>query len=103
MPHSQDRRLDLWVETNLLRRSRSKRFSVPGYSKYPNLAMLTLHEMEVPFTLTRSDEGYSLQAYSIIETSPDWENLALAICRILFRIFEGTDWNAGDQDAENDS
>ena len=97
MPHQSDERLDLWVETRLLRRTRSKRFGVPGYSRYPNLALLLLNDMEVPYTLIyEPGMHYIVEAYGHREKARAWGDLALAACRLLFRVFEGTTWKPGE-------
>lgn len=104
MTHSsRDPRLDLWVETKLLRRSRQKRFAIPAYTTYPNRALLTLSDLEMPFTLQRrSDLKYEVAAFGHKELADDWEDVALAVCLLLFRTVEGKPWphQAESSDAE---
>lgn len=102
---NRDERLDQWVETRLLRRSRSKRYAVPGYTKYTNRALLTLSDIEMPYSLKRREDlKYEISALGHTEISDSWEDLALSVCRLLYRVVEGSSWphSCETSDAEKD-
>jgi hypothetical protein len=91
--HMQDARLDLWIEKKLLRRSAGRRLGAPGYTRYTNKALLLLSDIEMPFVIQRrQDLKFEVIVYGFGELADAWEDLGLAICRVLFRVVEGSDW-----------
>jgi hypothetical protein len=87
-------RLDLWIETKLLKRRRSKRFTVPKYSRYPNMALRVLSDIEMPFTLQRRDDHkFEFTLFRFKELADSWDDdLAFLICQTLYRVVEGASW-----------
>lgn len=93
MVHSRDERLDQWIEQKLLKKQKSKRYAVGAFTKYPNKALCLLSDLEFPFTLRRrEDMKFEVSVFGVLEIADSWEDLALAICRLIFRVVEGATW-----------
>lgn len=88
-----DERLDLWIETKLLRRARTKRVTVPKYTRYTNTALRVLSDLEMPFTLRRREDlKYELSVLGFVTLANCWDDLASVISQTLYRVVEGTSW-----------
>jgi hypothetical protein len=91
---TRDQALDLWIETKLLHRDRSKRYSVGAYTKYANKALLLINDLEMPYRITRrhGDMKYEVEIYGHVELADSWEDMAYTICRLIFQVIERQAW-----------
>lgn len=99
---SKDEKLDLWIETNVFRRSRNKRFGVPAYTRYLNRALGALDHLDLPYTISRQvDLRWRLNVtgckkIAIVDTS---DELAHEICRLVYETIIGKPWPWEDSNA----
>lgn len=91
---NRDMKLDLWIEAKLLRRDRTKRYTVAAFTKYVNKALLLLNDLEMPYSLTRRphDLKYEVTVYGNTDLADSWEDVAYTVCRLIFQAVDGKPW-----------
>lgn len=90
---NRDMNLDLWIETKVLHRDRSKRYSVGAYTRYTNKALLLLQDLEFPFVMTRREDlKFELRAHGRWQLADSWEDVAYAACLLIYEVMEGRPW-----------
>lgn len=90
---NRDTNLDLWIENRVLHRDRRKRYTVGAYTRYTNKALLLLHDLEMPFDLTRRDDlKYQVTVYGQWQLADSWEDVAYAVCLLIYQVIEGKVW-----------
>lgn len=88
-----DERLDRWVESRLLKRSRDSRYAVPKWTRYTSKALLLMCDLEMPFELRRREDlKFEFSIFGVTELANSYEELAPVICQVLYRVVEGTRW-----------
>lgn len=99
---TQDPRLDLWIEQNVFRRARSKRFAVQKYTRYPNKAFDVVNYLGLEWSLGyRMETRFQIEILGRIELASTWDEVPLALCRLVYRTMTGFEW-AEDLDAKED-
>lgn len=97
-----DPRLDLWIEQNVFRRSRSKRCVVQKYSLYTNKAFEALNYTGLLWMITYPAESrYQIHINQKIELADSWEEVPLAICRAIHKAITGFDWQEATNAAQD--
>jgi hypothetical protein len=85
--------LDVWIDENVYKRKHTRRFTAPAYTKYTNRALHILEDLEIPFTVGRTaDLMFEVRLYHCVETVKTWEELAMAICKVVFKLMTRRNW-----------
>lgn len=83
--------LDCWIDENFYHRK--CRVTAPHYTKYTNKALHILEDLEMPFTVGRAEDTlFEVRMYHLIERTKTWEELAYAICKLVYTLITRRTW-----------
>lgn len=88
-----DYQLDVWIDENVYHRRGIRKHAAPHYTKYTNRALFTLEFLEIPFTLSRTEDlMYEIRIYHCVERVKTWEELAYGVCKAIYKLMTKQTW-----------
>lgn len=87
--------LDLWINSHVYKVARKGRYA-PAVTKYTNRAITALADLNVPFEISRLENGrWKLRLYHIVAESSSWQGLSFPICKAIYELITQAEWKPG--------